>query len=204
MEKLLHFARRIDATHEKIGQLVSWLIFGSIMVSSVNATVRYIFNYSSNAYLELQWYLFAATFLLGASWTLSKNEHIRIDVITHRFSFRVHAWIDILGCIFFLTPLCLLMLYESVPFALYSIQTQEISTNSGGLIVWPSKLLIPLGFLLLQIQAFSEIIKRVGVLKGLVDPKEFEKQSHSGDDVDAEVAAYKRALEEANLKAKRG
>ncbi len=193
MDKLLKISEIIDKFNEKIGELVSWLIFASILVSSINATIRYIFSYSSNAYLELQWYLFAATFLLGASWALKRNDHIRIDVLTSHFSYRVHAWIDILGGIFFLSPLCILLLIESTPFAIYSIKTMEVSTNSGGLIIWPAKLLIPLGFLMLQIQVVSETIKRIGILKGVVDYKAFIKSSHDVEEIEAEVESYKQA-----------
>ena len=185
MHGLLSFSRAIDALNEKIGKAAAWLIFLAVLVSTVNALVRYGFSISSNAWLELQWYLFAGTFLLCAPWTLKCNEHIRIDVVTGRFSPRVHAWIDIIGGLVFLIPLCIVILWSAVPFAWDSIISGENSSNAGGLIVWPSKLLIPVGFFLLLLQGISEVIKRVAFLKGLIDGKAFEKGGGHGATPDA-------------------
>lgn len=185
MHGLLSFSRAIDALNEKIGKAAAWLIFLAVLVSTVNALVRYGFSISSNAWLELQWYLFAGTFLLCAPWTLKCNEHIRIDVVTGRFSPRVHAWIDIIGGLVFLIPLCIVILWSAVPFAWESIISGENSSNAGGLIVWPSKLLIPVGFFLLLLQGISEVIKRVAFLKGLIDGKAFEKGGGHGATPDA-------------------
>ena len=185
MHGLLSFSRAIDALNEKIGKTAAWLIFLAVLVSTVNALVRYGFSISSNAWLELQWYLFAGTFLLCAPWTLKCNEHIRIDVVTGRFSPRVHAWIDIIGGLVFLIPLCIVILWSAVPFAWESIISGENSSNAGGLIVWPSKLLIPVGFFLLLLQGISEVIKRVAFLKGLIDGKAFEKGGGHGATPDA-------------------
>ena len=189
MQGLLSFSRAVDALNEKIGKAAAWLIFVAVLVSTVNALIRYGFSISSNAWLELQWYLFAGTFLLCAPWTLKCNEHIRIDVVTGRFSPQVHAKIDILGGLLFLIPMCVVILWSAVPFALESITSGENSSNAGGLIVWPAKLLIPVGFTLLLLQGISEVIKRVAFLKGLIDGKAFEKGGGHGATPDAvEVA----------------
>lgn len=196
MTGLLALARAVDAMSERIGKLISWLVLIAVLVSTVNAVVRYVFNYSSNAFLELQWYLFAAVFLLGASWTLKRNEHIRIDVVVGRFSPRVHAWIDILGGLFFLLPMALLIMWDAVPYALESLRVGEMSSNAGGLVVWPAKLLIPLGFGLLILQGLAEIIKRIAFLNGLIDGAEFEKAGHHGvdeEDVKREIEAIAAA-----------
>jgi TRAP-type mannitol/chloroaromatic compound transport system permease small subunit len=196
MKALLTMARVIDAASEHIGKAVSWLVLAAALISTVNALVRYAFNYSSNAFLEMQWYLFAAVFLLGASWTLKRNEHIRIDVVTGRFSPRVHAWIDIFGSLFFLLPLTVVVLYTGIPFALEAINDGEMSSNAGGLIVWPAKLLIPLGFGLLALQGLSEIVKRIAFLTGIIDGREFEKAGHHGvdeEDIKREIEAIAAA-----------
>ncbi|MGV1017583.1 MAG: TRAP transporter small permease subunit [Fluviibacter phosphoraccumulans] len=185
MQALLSFSRAIDAMNEKVGKTAAWLILIAVLVSTINALTRYGLSMSSNAWLELQWYLFAGTFLLCAPWTLKCNEHIRIDVVTGRYSPRVHAWIDIVGGLVFLIPMCLVILWGAVPFALDSITSGEMSSNSGGLIVWPAKLLIPVAFFLLLLQGCSEIIKRFAFLKGLIDGKEFEKVGGHGSTPDA-------------------
>jgi TRAP-type mannitol/chloroaromatic compound transport system permease small subunit len=178
----LAFARLMDGLSERVGRLVSWLILGAVLVSTLNALIRYAFNIGSNAFLELQWYLFSAVFLLGSAWTLKRNEHIRIDVVVGRFSPRVHAWIDILGTLFFLLPLCAIVLYNGIPFAIDAIQSNEQSTNAGGLVVWPAKILLPLGFILLALQGLAELFKRAAFLGGLIDGKEFEKGGGHGVD----------------------
>lgn len=189
MQALLSFSRLIDKLNEKIGKGAAWLILLAVLVSTINALIRYTFSISSNAWLELQWYLFAGTFLLCAPWTLKCNEHIRIDVVTGRFSPRVHAWIDIVGGLFFLIPVCLVILWSAFPFAWESIITAENSSNAGGLIVWPAKVLIPIAFTLLLLQGISEVIKRFAFLQGLIDGKEFEKGGGHGATPDAvEVA----------------
>jgi TRAP-type mannitol/chloroaromatic compound transport system permease small subunit len=192
VDSLLGYTRFMDNLSERVGKLVSWLILGAVLVSTINALVRYAFNIGSNAFLELQWYLFSAVFLLGAAWTLKRNEHIRIDVVTGRYSARVHAWIDILGTLFFLLPLCIVLVYSSIPFAYDSLKTGEMSSNAGGLIIWPAKMLIPLGFLLLALQGIAELIKRVAFLQGKIDGKEFEKAGHHGvdeEDIKREIEA---------------
>ena len=176
MSSLLSFSRFIDAVNEKIGLAISWALLLAVLICSGNALVRYIFNTSSNSWLEIQWYLFGAIFLLASAYTLKRNEHVRIDVVVGRFSKRSQVWIDVFGFIFFLLPATLLILYFSIPFAYESIRNQEVSSNAGGLIIWPAKTLIPVGFFLLTLQGISELIKRVGFLMGLVDASEFEKQ----------------------------
>lgn len=196
MNPLLTLARAIDAVSERVGRAVSWLVLVAVLISTANALVRYAFNYSSNAFLEMQWYLFAAVFLLGASWTLKRNEHIRIDVVTGRFPPRVHAWIDIFGGLFFLLPLTVVVLATGIPFALEAMRDGEMSSNAGGLVVWPAKLLIPLGFGLLALQGVAEIVKRIAYLAGAIDGKEFDKAGHHGvdeEDIKREIEAIAAA-----------
>ncbi len=190
MSSLLSFSRFIDALNEKIGLAISWALLAAVLICSGNALVRYLMNTSSNAWLEIQWYLFGAIFLLASSYTLKRNEHVRIDVIVGRFSKRTQVWVDIFGFVFFLLPATLLILYFAVPFAMESIRNQEVSSNAGGLILWPAKVVIPIGFLLLTLQGVSELIKRIGFLMGLVDASEFEKQASNPQE---DIAAIKAA-----------
>ncbi len=169
MAGLLGLSRVIDRINEFIGKWVAWLILVAIIVSAVNATVRKTLNVSSNAWLELQWYLFGAAFLLAAAYTLKQNEHIRIDIVYGQFSRRVQHWIDLLGHIFFLMPFVLLMVYYFVPYVLLSYRVGEVSTNAGGLILWPAKSLLLIGFTLLSLQGISEIIKKIAVMRGDID-----------------------------------
>lgn len=192
MSFLLSLSRFIDALNEKVGSLVSWALLISVLICTGNAVVRYAFNTSSNAWLEIQWYLFSAIFLLGASYTLKRNEHVRIDVVAGRFSKRTQVWIDIFGFLTFLLPMTIIILYYAIPYTWLSIESQEMSSNAGGLIIWPAKLLIPAGFLLLTLQGISEIIKRVGYLKGIVPASAFEKQATTpNDEIEAIKAANK-------------
>ena len=190
MSFLLSLSRFIDNLNEKIGHGISWALLLAVIICTGNAVIRYLFNMSSNGWLEIQWYLFAAIFLLATSYTLRRNEHVRIDVIVSHFSKRTQVWIDLIGFIVFLMPATLLILYYGTPYAWISIQNQEVSSNAGGLIVWPVKLLIPLGFVLLALQGISEIIKRIGYLKGLVPASAFEKQTATPEE---EIAAIKAA-----------
>ena len=174
MAGLLALSRLIDALNEFIGKWVGWLILAAILVSAVNAVIRKTFNMSSNAWLELQWYLFGAAFLLAAAYTLKQNEHIRIDIVYGAFSRRVQHWIDLLGHLFFLMPFVLLMVYYFVPYVSLSFRTGEMSTNAGGLILWPAKLMLLIGFSLLAIQGVSEIIKKIAVMRGdMPDPNPY-------------------------------
>lgn len=196
MDRLLGFSRFMDSASERVGRMVSWLILFAVLISAGNAIIRKTFDIGSNAFLELQWYLFGAVFLLGAAWTLKRNEHIRIDVVVGRFSARAHAWIDIFGTVFFLLPLCFIVLYNGIPFAFDSLKSGEMSSNAGGLIVWPAKMLIPMGFLLLALQGFSELIKRVAFLQGRIDGSDFEKAGHHGideEDIKREIEAIAAA-----------
>lgn len=190
MSFLLSLSRFIDALNEKVGTSVSWALFISVLICTGNALIRYVFHTSSNAWLEIQWYLFSAIFLLGTSYTLRRNEHVRIDVVVGHFSKRTQVWIDVLGFLIFLLPMTLLVLYYAVPYAWESIQNQEVSSNAGGLIVWPAKLLIPVGFLLLTLQGISEMIKRIGFLQGKVDASEFDKHAATPEE---EIEAIKAA-----------
>ncbi len=171
MKVLLTISRAIDALNERIGRAVIWLVLVMALVSTVNAMVRYLFNQSSNAWLELQWYLFAAVFLLCAGYTLLHNEHIRIDVLSSRLSARSRIWIDILGTVLFLLPVSVFIVWLSWPVFVNAWVSNEMSSNAGGLIRWPARLLVPAGFLLLSLQGVSELIKRIAALKGLIpDP----------------------------------
>ena len=174
MAGLLGLSRLIDAFNEFVGKWVGWLILLSILISAGNAIIRKTLNTSSNAWLEAQWYLFGAAFLLAAAYTLKQNEHIRIDIIYGMFSRRVQHWIDLLGHIFFLMPFVILMISYFVPYFLLSFRSGEVSTNAGGLIIWPAKLLLLIGFVLLGIQGISEIIKKIAIMRGeMEDPNPF-------------------------------
>jgi TRAP-type mannitol/chloroaromatic compound transport system permease small subunit len=176
MRVLLALSRGIDAVNERIGRVVLWLVLAMALLSSINAVSRYLFNRSSNAWLELQWYMFAAVFLLCAGYTLLHNEHIRIDVISSRFSPRTRAWVDIFGTLFFLLPMAILILKLSWPIFMNAWVSEEMSSNAGGLIRWPARALVPAGFFLLTLQGFSELIKRIAFLRGLIpDPAEKPK-----------------------------
>ncbi len=171
MQALLKFSRAVDALNSFVGRWVIWLIFGSTLISGINASVRKAFNTSSNAYLEVQWYLFAAAFLLAAGYTLLNGEHVKIDVVSGRLSKRAQIWIDVFGFVFFLTPMCAAVLWFGVPFFLQGFHSGEMSSNAGGLIRWPVYLMMPLGFALLLLQGWSELVKRIAFLRGLIpDP----------------------------------
>jgi TRAP-type mannitol/chloroaromatic compound transport system permease small subunit len=173
MNALLALARLIDVLNERIGKIVTWLVLVAVLVSAANAIVRKAFDMSSNAFLEVQWYLFSAVFLLCSAWTLLRNEHIRIDVVAGRLTKRTQTWIDVFGTLFFLLPMTLLILYESVPWAWRALESGEISGSAGGLILWPAKILVPIGFTLLVLQGISELVKRIAFLRGLgPDPTE--------------------------------
>ena len=169
MPALLTLSRWIDALNRWIGIWVIWLILASTAFSAINAVVRKAFNYSSNAFLEVQWYLFAASFLIASAYTLLNNEHVRIDVITHRFSRRTQVWIDIFGFMCFLVPVCVAVLWLGMPIVMQAWHSGEMSNNAGGLIRWPVFAMMPLGFTLLLLQGISELIKRIAFLQGLID-----------------------------------
>jgi TRAP-type mannitol/chloroaromatic compound transport system permease small subunit len=168
LHSLLRFSRAIDALNDLIGRTVYWLVLVAVLVSSLNASIRYAFDISSNAWLELQWYLFSAVFLLCAGYTLGRNEHVRIDIIAGRMSRRTQAWIDLLGGLVFLLPMSLIITYLSWPVFIESYARHEMSSDAGGLLRWPARLLVPVGFLLLSLQGISEVIKRIAFLRGLI------------------------------------
>jgi TRAP-type mannitol/chloroaromatic compound transport system permease small subunit len=166
VKALLRLSRLIDALNERVGRVVLWLVLASVLISAGNAIVRKVFGTSSNAWLEIQWYLYAAVFLMAAGYTLKYNEHVRIDVITGRFSPRTRNWIDVFGLTVFLMPWALLMVWLGWPFFAQAYVSGEVSSNFGGLIRWPVYIFIPLGFGLLGLQGISELIKRVAFLRG--------------------------------------
>ena len=172
MHALVAISRLIDALNDRVGRAVAWLVLVAVLVSSGNALFRYAFNLSSNAWLEIQWYLFAAVFLLAAGYTLKHDEHVRIDVVSGRLSPRARAWIDVFGTVFFLMPMAVLILYLSWPMFMQSYAGGEISSDAGGLVRWPVKILIPLGFALLALQGVSQLIKRVAYLCGRLPAEE--------------------------------
>lgn len=173
MNALLSLSRSIDRWSERLGHALTWLILATVIISALNAIVRKAVNWSSNGLLEIQWYLFSAVFLLGAGYTLLRNEHVRIDVIAGRLSKRAQAWIDIIGTIFFLLPMAVLIGWLGWPIFVDAFERNEVSTNAGGLIIWPARLLVPVGFALLAIQGISELIKRIAFLRGIIpDPSE--------------------------------
>lgn len=186
MTGLLAFSRRIDVVTEWIGQRISWLVLIAILVSAGNAIVRKVFDSSSNAWLELQWYLFGAVFMLAAANTLRCNEHIRIDIISNLFPKRTRDWIDVLGHLCMLLPLTVLMSYLCWTFFWKSYQSGEVSGSAGGLLLWPARLPIFLGFVLLFLQGLSELIKRIAVINGFIeDPYDRKGGAHGSPDAAA-------------------
>ena len=167
MQALLALSRAIDKINAFVGKHSIWLIFAATFISAANAVVRKAFNTSSNAFLEVQWYLFAWSFLVAAGYTLLHREHVRIDVLNSRLSKRTQVWIDIIGFALFLTPLCIMVLYMGIPMLISKYQSGEISGNPGGLIRWPVWAALPVGFGLLMLQGWSELIKRIAFLRGL-------------------------------------
>lgn len=166
MKILLRLSRLIDVTNRLLGRLTPWLVFAAVLISASNAVARKALNLSSNAFLEVQWYLFAAVFLLGAGYVLLENAHVRIDVLAGKLSMRARNWIDVVGILVFLLPLCGFMITLSWPYVWQAYVSGEISQNYGGLIRWPVYALVPLGFGLLGLQALSELIKRLAFLTG--------------------------------------
>jgi TRAP-type mannitol/chloroaromatic compound transport system permease small subunit len=175
---LLAASRIIDSVNTFLGRSVMWLILLAILVSATNAIVRKVFDTSSNAWLELQWYLFGWAFLVAASYTLLRNEHIRIDIVSNSFSKRVRNWIDILGHLFMLLPFTVLMVILSWPFFLRAFKSGEMSGSAGGLIIWPGRLAILVGFVLLLLQAISELIKRVAILCEIIPDPSPDRPTH--------------------------
>jgi len=166
MQALLKLSRSIDWLNARIGRYAIWLIFAATVISAVNAVIRKAFNYSSNGFLEVQWYLFAWSFLVAAGYTLLKREHVRIDVLNSRLPKKLQLAIEIFGLVFFLTPVCLTVLYYVFPLTIQMIRTGEMSNNPGGLIRWPVWLALPIGFALLLLQGWSELIKCIAFARG--------------------------------------
>ena len=188
MNALLALSRAIDALNDRVGRAVTWLVLAAVVISAANAIVRKAFDMSSNAFLEVQWYLFSAVFLLCSAWTLQRNEHIRIDVINGRFTRRTQTWIDVFGTVFFLLPMVCLILYESLPWFLRAFESGEISSSAGGLILWPAKILVPAGFVLLLLQGLSELVKRIAFLRGQgPDPLERFHDKSSEEELAEEI-----------------
>jgi TRAP-type mannitol/chloroaromatic compound transport system permease small subunit len=184
---LLALSRLIDRGTEWVGRWVAWLVLAAVLISALNATVRKVFNTSSNAYLEIQWYLFAAVFLLAAGYTMLRQEHVRIDVISGRFTKRTQIWIDVIGLACFVLPLVYTVIRLSLPLALRAYEMNEYSSNAGGLIRWPVFALLPLGFALLGVQAISELIKRIAFLRGLIPDPTRKRQVKSAEEELAEM-----------------
>ena len=188
MDAALRLSAGIDRLNTAIGKSAYWLILVAVLVSAINAIVRKAFDVSSNAWLELQWQLFGAVFMLCAAYTFLKNEHIRIDIINSRLPKAVRDWIDLLGHFLFLMPFVILMIVDGVPFFITSYLQNEQSSNAGGLPQWPAKALIPLGFMLLFLQGISEIIKRIAVMRGDIDDPHGEEPVHTEEMMAQEMA----------------
>jgi TRAP-type mannitol/chloroaromatic compound transport system permease small subunit len=184
---LLQISRRIDSLNEFVGRWVAWLVLVAVLVSASNAVVRKAFNASSNAFLEIQWYLFAASFLLAAGYTMLRQEHVKIDVILSRFSKRTQIKVEIFGIVVFLFPLVIAVVDLVVPLVIKAFVSGEMSSNAGGLIRWPVYALVPVGFTLLGLQGISELIKRLAFLKGLIDDPTVKKGVKSAEEELAEA-----------------
>jgi TRAP-type mannitol/chloroaromatic compound transport system permease small subunit len=191
LRALLPVTRAIDAMNTWLGKNVAWCIMAAVVVSAVNATIRKVFDISSNSWLELQWVLFSAVFLLCSPWTLLANEHIRIDIVNNLMPRWLRSTIDLVGHAFFLLPLTIVMILTGIPFFIKSFEIDEQSMNAGGLPQWPSKFLVPLGFTLLFIQALSELIKRIAIMRGMI-PDPHEHQQHA---LEAEVEHLVEVIE---------
>ena len=195
MNGLLKLSTLIDGISERVGKATTWLVLIVALISAANATMRYTINWSSNGLLEIQWYLFSAIFLLCSGYTLMKNEHVRIDIVSGHLSARTRNWIDVFGIVFFLFPMVYLFITLGWPFFVATYETGEVSSNAGGLIRWPVKLLVPVGFSLLAMQGVSELIKRIAFLAGRI-PDPTEKHHKSAEqELAEEIAAAARGVE---------
>jgi TRAP-type mannitol/chloroaromatic compound transport system permease small subunit len=191
LQSLLKISSGIDAFTRWVGKRLAWLILVAVIISAVNAVVRKLFDTSSNSWLELQWVLFSIVFLLCSSWTLLDNEHIRIDIVNNMLPKQVRNGIDVIGHLFFLMPLCIIMIITGVPFFQRSVEINEQSGNAGGLPQWPAKSLIMIGFAMLLVQGISELIKRIAVMRGLIpDPHASQVAA-----IEAEVEHLVEAIE---------
>ena len=171
MKSLLSFSGLIDSLNQNIAKVCDWLVLLACLISGGNAMVRYAYDYSSNAWLEIQWYMFAVIVMFGASYTLRRNEHVRVDIIYMQLPERGQIWVDVIGTILFLLPMCVLLSWLSWPFFMQSFNVAEESSNAGGLLRWPIKLVIPVGFFMVGLQGIAELIKRVAALQGIRVPE---------------------------------
>jgi len=198
MQGLLRLSALIDTSNRYLGRFLMWLILLSVAISAGNAIVRKIFNVSSNAFLEIQWYLFSAVFLLGAGYAFLKNAHVRIDFLSHHMSAKTRNLIDAVGIVIFLLPLCYLMIDLSWPVVLGAYESGEMSQNAGGLIRWPVYALVPLGFAVLALQGISELIKRIGFLRGVsadvIGHEETESKDEIGHEIEEHAAHAKEEI----------
>lgn len=204
MRSLLAFSRAIDSLNRWVGKFVSWLILAAVLISATNAVSRKAFHVSSNAWLEVQWYLFGAIFLLAAGYTLLNNEHVRVDILASKLSERSQIKIEIFGVIFLLLPITIFIFWMGIPMFLDSYVSGETSSNSGGLIRWPVKLLVPLGFGLLALAGISHLIKCIGFLKGLCPNPTRVKNGRSAEELLAEEIAREAAAEAKTSRKKGG
>jgi TRAP-type mannitol/chloroaromatic compound transport system permease small subunit len=204
VQGLINISKLIDRLNDNIGKLTYWLTLVAVLVSSGNATVRYLFDTSSNAWLELQWYLFSAVFLLCGGYALLHGSHVRIDVVYGRWSRRTQLWIDVFGTVVFLLPMAVLILYLSWPVFMNAFMNKEVSSNAGGLIVWPARLLLPVGFFLLVLQGISELIKRLAILQGLLPDPTLEETGPTAEEELAQAIKEARERELADGKAAAG
>jgi TRAP-type mannitol/chloroaromatic compound transport system permease small subunit len=203
VNSLLALSRAIDAFTERVGRFVYWLVLIVVLISATNASVRKLFSVSSNAFLEIQWYLFSVIFLFGAGYTLLHNEHVRIDIISGRLSARAQNWIDVVGIVLFLWPMSIIIMWLSWPLFVDSFARNEVSSNAGGLIIWPARLMVPVGFALLLMQSASELIKRIAFLRGYIrDPLE-KHHGKSAEEELAEEIARERGVEAPILEGKK-
>lgn len=200
MQPFLKLSNLIDSLNNLVGRWVSWLTLVAVLVSSGNATVRYLFDNSSNAWLELQWYLFTAIVLLCGGYALLHHQHVRIDVIYTRFTRRTQLYIDLFGTLFFLLPMAILITYLSWPVFLNAFVNHEMSSNAGGLVVWPARLLFPVGFFLLTLQGISELIKRVAILQGKIPDHAADDEGPTAEEELARAIAEAQEAEGRNAK----
>ena len=189
MAPLLKLSGLIDRINERVGRLTMWLVLAAVLISAGNAIVRKAFNIGSNAFLEIQWYIFAAVFMLGVGYVMLKNAHVRIDFISSRLSKRTNAWIDAIGIVIFTIPLSIIMIDLGWPLFARALQSGEMSQNAGGLIRWPALMLVPLGFVILLLQSISELIKRIAFLRGLLDEPFSTEAAKSDEEILAEELA---------------
>jgi TRAP-type mannitol/chloroaromatic compound transport system permease small subunit len=198
MNAILGACRAVDALSERIGRFVYWLLLAAVLISTVNAVVRKTFDMSSNAFLEAQWYLFAAVFMLGAGYVLLHDQHVRIDVLSSRLSRRTQVWIDVIGMVVFLIPLCALIAWMALPSVTAAITSKEVSANPGGLIRWPLYILVPIGFGLLALQTLSELFKRVAFLAGKAPDPHAKPEQSDEERLLEELRAEAEAADAAN------